>query len=67
MIGTNTGTDTDTSSRPAQDIPHVFWEQDDENWNFAVQENIRIQRNYIAPLVQPFVVTGTQVGASAWD
>jgi hypothetical protein len=67
VTGTNTGTGTDTPPPPSQDVPHLFWEQADEDRNFAALENVRIQRNYIALLVQPFIATGTQVGASAWD
>jgi hypothetical protein len=68
MNGTNTGTGTDTSSSPPpQDVPHVFWAQEDEEWNFAVHENLRIQRNHIASLIRPFVATGTQTSDSGCD
>jgi hypothetical protein len=65
--GTNTGTGTDTAPPPPQNVPQVFWERADEERNFAAHENIRIRRNYLAPLVQPTIATGTQVTASAWD
>jgi hypothetical protein len=40
-------------------------EQADEEWNFAALENGRIRLSYIAPLVEPIIATGAQVGASA--
>jgi hypothetical protein len=65
--GTNTGTGTHTAPPPPQNVPQVFWERADEERNFAALENVRIRRNCLAPLVQPIIATGTQVGAAAWD
>jgi hypothetical protein len=49
------GTDTSTDSRPSEDVPHAFWDQDDEYAEAHAAD------------VNLIISTGTQVSNSGWD
>jgi hypothetical protein len=66
MVGTGTSTATNTPP-PPRNVPQNFLSHSSDDWNWAVQENIRQQRNFVAVFANPPVAMGTQTSADGWD